>query len=417
VDWVRFDAVAGMAYAFDMAASSGTDLAWTIFAPTAPAAAPESVGEALAAGLAGRTIWRAAVTGVHLLEIKERTGKGGLGFSYTLAVTALDRRVYLPLVMSSTVQAASRAVGRAVADRAEDQPPAGVQALAFDARSGDLYIVGQDTLARYDPTGRQVLAQTRVGQEPGGLVLDAARGRVYIASGEQGALLALDARTLALIAAVGGFAQPGGAALAGDQVFVADTQAGVVRAIAADDFRVTAVTEVGPGPYALAALPAQGRVFVAQSGGDSIAWLDAATGGLAGVTALDGLGHPQGMVADAQAGKVYVIYMLSPRYRQIAVLDGLSGAVERIIPATLDRPLTFAAALALDAARGRLLVGDSTGILAYDLAANTWADAPVADARGPAPIFGLAVDPANATLFTRSLADRAGRLQRLDAQR
>lgn len=308
-------------------------------------------------------------------------------------------------------------MGRAVADRAEDQPPAGVQALAFDVRSGDLYIVGQDMLARYDPTGRQILAQTRVGQEPGGLVLDAARGRVYIASGEQGALLALDARTLAPIAAVGGFAQPGGAALAGDRVFVADTQAGVVRAIAADDFRVTAVTEVGPGPYALAALPAQGRVFVAQSGGDSIARLDAVTGGLLGVTALDGLGHPQGMVADAQAGKVYVIYMLSPRYRQIAVLDGLSGAVERIIPATLDRPLTFAAALALDAARGRLLVGDSTGILAYDLAANAWADAPVADARGPAPIFGLAVDPANATLFTRSLADRAGRLQRLDAQR
>ncbi len=134
------------------------------------------------------------------------------------------------------------------------------------------------------------------------------------------------------------------------------------------------------------------------------------------MTALGGLGHPQGMVADAQAGKVYVIYMLAPRYRQIAILDGVTGAVERIIPATLDRPLTYASALALDAARGRLLVGDSTGVLAYDLRQNAWARAPIAETRGPAPIFGLAVDASREALFTSSLADRAGRLQRLDEQ-
>jgi hypothetical protein len=111
-----------------------------------------------------------------------------------------------------------------------------------------------------------------------------------------------------------------------------------------------------------------------------------------------------------------VLYLLSPRYRLISVLDGVTGAVERVIPATLDRPLTDASALALDAARGRLLVGDSTGILAYDLRTNAWARAPVAETRGPAPIFGLAVDATRGALFTSSLADRAGRLQRLADQ-
>jgi len=461
-DWARFNAVAGMTYLFDMTASSGTDLAWSVFAP----AAQSATGEVLASGSAGRTVWRAPVTGVHLLEVKERTGRGGQGYSYTLAATALDRRIYLPFItteahatsgattferviarsvlcdeaISSNARdcfgpdggprndastavsgardtgAAARSSGRALADRAEGQPPAGIQALALDARSGALYVVGQDTLARYDPAGRQILAQASIGRESGGIVLDEARGRVYVASGEQAALLALDARTLAPIARVGGFTQPGGVALAGDRLFVADTPAGAVRVLAADDFRVTAITQVGPGPYALAALPGQGHVFVAQSGGDSVARLDAVTGALVGVTPLGGLGHPQGMVADAQAGKVYVLYMLSPRYRQIAVLDGVTGAVYRVIPATLDRPLTDASALALDAARGRLLVGDSTGILAYDLRTNAWARAPVAETRGPAPIFGLAVDATRGALFTSSLADRAGRLQRLADQ-
>jgi hypothetical protein len=185
--------------------------------------------------------------------------------------------------------------------------------------------------------------------------------------------------------------------LAQGHVFVADTQAGLVRALSAADLRPIAAAAVGPGPYALAALPDLGRVFVALTGGAGIARLDAHTGVLLGVTPLAGLGHPQGLAADPAAGKIYAITMLSPRYREIAVLDGITGALEKVIPATLDRPLTFASALALDADRRRLLVGDSSGILAYDLVRDAWARTPIADARGPAPIFGLAVDAPRGT--------------------
>jgi hypothetical protein len=157
-------------------------------------------------------------------------------------------------------------------------------------------------------------------------------------------------------------------------------------------------------------------VFVAQSGGRGIAMLDATTGKLLGVTPLDGLGHPQGLVADAEAGKVYAIYLLSMRYRQIAILDAAAGAVERIIPATLDRPLTYASALALDATKRRLLVGDSRGILGYDLRRDAWERDPIARTSGPAPIFGLAVDERRAAIYTSSLADRAGRLLKMDVQ-
>ena len=377
-DWSRFSVVAGMAYLFDLTASSGTDLAWAIHAPSAQSAADDSIGEALASGPDGRTVWRASITGVHLLEVKERTGRGGQGFSYTLAVTALDRRIFLPLITTGAAAASSataienvrsddlsrparygatevattndavfdggaaiRLSGRAAAARADDQPPAGVQALALDARSGDLYVVGQDTLARYDPTGKQILAQTSIGREPGGIVLDAARGGSMLPAASRARSWRSTPAPWRPSLVSAALRSPAGWRWRAIGSSWPTRRPASCAAVAADDFRVTAVTQVGPGPYAVAALPAQGRVFVAQSGGDSVARLDASTGELVGVTALGGLGHPQGMVADVQAGKVYVIYMLSPRYRQIAILDGVTGAVERIIPATLDRPLTY----------------------------------------------------------------------------
>lgn len=293
---------------------------------------------------------------------------------------------------------------------AAERPLTGVQAVAVDGRTGDLYALTHDALIRYDPAGQQVLAQAMVGREPAGLAVDAGRERVYVASGERGAILAFDSRTLALRADASGFIQPGGLALVGDRLFAADAQAGTVHMLMADDLTRMTVTAVGPGPYALAALPTHGLVFVALSGGDGVARLDATTGALLGVTPLGGLGHPQGLVADDAAGKVYVLYLLSARYRQIAVLDAATGRVERIIPATLDRPLAFASALAFDGPAGRLLVGDSAGVFAYDLHRNLWEPAAVIATRGPAPIFGLVVDPERDALYVSERGDRTGRL-------
>jgi DNA-binding beta-propeller fold protein YncE len=161
----------------------------------------------------------------------------------------------------------------------------------------------------------------------------------------------------------------------GDRLFVADTSAGTVRILAADTRQTLAETPVGPGPYAVVALSATGRVFVALTGGtDEIAILDAATGQKLGTTHLGGLGYPQALAADEAAGRVYALYFLAPRYRQIAVLDAATGAIVGVIPATLDRPLADATTLALDPDRRHLLVGTAQGLLAYDLDAGQWTD-------------------------------------------
>ena len=192
---------------------------------------------------------------------------------------------------------------------------------------------------------------------------------------------------------------------------MADTLAGkVVLVLDAVNLRTIAETEVGPGPYTLAALEATGRVFVALTGSDEVAVLDAA-GRRSGVTALGGLGFPQGLAADEAGQRVYAIYSLAPRYRQIAVLDGETGAVVQHIPATLDRPLSGAEALAVIGAAGDpgsrlLLVGAAEGVLTFDLISGQWREA--FPAHGPAPIFGIAADGRRRIVYLASPGDRAG---------
>jgi hypothetical protein len=56
-------------------------------------------------------------------------------------------------------------------------------------------------------------------------------------------------------------------------------------------------------------------------------------------TTLDGLGLPQDLRYDAATRRVFVLYLLAPRYGQIAILDADSGEILSRIEPTLRRPL------------------------------------------------------------------------------
>jgi ligand-binding sensor domain-containing protein len=79
--------------------------------------------------------------------------------------------------------------------------------------------------------------------------------------------------------------------------------------------------------------------------------------------------------------------------------------------------MTDVEALALDPERGRLLLGDRSGLLVYDLARGQWMQMLPAPWQGPAPAFGLAVDPARGIVYAASLGDRAGRWTRYEVTR
>jgi len=420
VDWTRLEAISGVHYLIEVLAVSGVEPVVTLFGPDGQTPIDFGLGgsaeqspQARGQGSVFRIIWQPPITETYLLRISEQQERGGSGYFYTLAATALPHGQYLPLVGGPArlvaAPAGPRLPGRAAL------PPGNlltaVHALAVDPVSGHLYLLSDDTLTLYDPAGQRVLARASVGKGATALLLEDGQGsrqgarRVFVTSAGHAAVLALDAATLEVKGSAPGLRQPGGLAVANGRLFAADTAAGTVHWFALSDLRPLGTVEVGPGPYAMAALPSLGRVFVALTGSDGVAVLDSSSGTVLAVTALGGLGQPQGIVADEGAGVVYVVYALAPRYRQIAALDGVSGAVVDVIPATLDHPMTDSEALAVvGAAVGfsgrRLLVGSSQGIMIYDLARRSWAGLLPLAGHSPVPIFGLAVDGQRGVVYT-----------------
>jgi len=470
VDWLWFRALEGHRYAFQAYAIGGIRPTLAIFAgntvtPLAPDAAQAWVaGEDVAAWcvaapagcaaemplLSGRgevaapeavseeiiltsLLWTAPHSNIYYLRITEKEGLGGLGAFYLLRGVPMHHSLFLPVILAEgrapatlaalnslaagpvaapvSVRAQRQAPQPAPMPRATALPP-GIRALAVGPATRHLYLADDRSLAIYDPVAGRTLARAAIRVGQGGLIADAAADRVLVGSQEPGAVLALDARTLAVRSVAAGFALPGGLAhiTAADgirRVFAADTLAGTVRVLAADDLQTLHEVPVGPGPYAVVASPRTGRVFVALTGSDGVAMLDAATGALLSVTRLGGLGFPQGMALDEATDRLYVVYALSPRYRQIAVLDAVTGEMVEAIAPTLDRPLVAAEALAVDPALRRLLVSAEDGIHAYDLAHRRWLRSPVALHPGAVPAFGLAVDGEQHVAYVASPIGRA----------
>lgn len=434
VDWVRFTATSDTRYAFLARAVGGVRVKFTVFAGdgvTPLASNAETTGAYTAADVAAccvpdsttavtNLLFFAPASGQYYLRIQEQNGLGGAGAFYLMEGFEMRYATFLPVIFNTgweaTTQEASAIPTDApalpeVAQRGSAETPANVHALALNPATGHVYLAGESELVLYDPASGNVLAQAAIAIGTGGLAVDPLANRVYVASQAQGSVLALDARTLAVQAQAPGFALPGGLAHVtgadgARRIFAADTVAGVVRVLDAADLRTLHETPVGAGPYAVVAEPATGRVFVALTGGAGVAMLDAHSGALLGVTPLDGLGFPQGLALDEAARRVYVVYALAPRYHQIAALDSATGVILEIIPATLDRPLTGAEAIAVDPMHRRLLVSAEAGVLAYDLARGRWEEMPVAAQRGAAPLFGFAVDAGRATVYTASPVGR-----------
>ncbi len=301
------------------------------------------------------------------------------------------------------------------------QLPATAHALAVDPNTGHLYLADDTTLTLYDPAHGHVLARVLLDVGPGGLVVDAgtraSTGHVFVASREHKAILALNAQTLA----VRRKARRTSACRAGwprsrpqTEPYASSppTPWPARSLVSAGDLRTLTEVAVGAGrmPWpAGSGADAGGRVFLALTGDAGVAVLDADTAVRLTVTPLDGLGFPQGLAVDEAGARVYVIYTLSPHYRQIAALDGDTGAIVEIIPAALDRPLTGAQALAVDPVQRRLLVSAEEGVFAYDLARGGWTtapDAPLIARRCAAPISAWPSMPA-APVYLASPAGHA----------
>ena len=350
VDWVSFAVESPGYYLFRAVSAESVRAVLAVYAPDGETLLAEAAPDS--GSTTTHLSWRFAAPGRYFVRAREPNGLGGIGASYLLSGLALPYSLYLPLISRDD--------------------PAEPGMIPHMARA----------------------VSRALGSDPANLDLAAEDGTIYVASPERHAVLAVDAATRAVRASAPGFQQPGGLAvlhdaMLGDRLFAADTLAGTVRVLDAGDLRTLAETAVGPGPYALVAAQEAGHVFAALSGGDEVAMLDA-SGALLTTTRLGGLGFPQGLAADPTDGRVYVSYALSPRYGQIAALDGATGAIVQVIPPTLDRPLTGAGRLMIthtggDSPAHLLQIESAAGLLTYNLDTDEWIDAGSVSDSTPSP--------------------------------
>jgi DNA-binding beta-propeller fold protein YncE len=207
-----------------------------------------------------------------------------------------------------------------------------------------------------------------------------------------------DARSGEQLAEATGLLRPSGLALAGGRrrpngeshVYVAETAANRLLILDGRTAEQRGEIKMSLAPHTIAASADGQRLYVALAGSGDVALVDVERAEITKRTPLGGLGLPQDLAVDDGTGRVYVLYLLAPRYRNVAILDGQSGEQVGIISASLEHPLDGAHALAVDAGRQRLYISDAAGLQIYSTTTLKWlATLPT---EGSTNAFGLAVD-------------------------
>lgn len=418
-DWARFSAQAGVSYLVETSLLGyAADTYLTLLGPdgqTELAENDDCQGQP-------RSCIRWTADSSHTTYVRVHSAApmvaGCKEHDYFLSVRALSYDAYLPLLTrSAAATAGQRSPGQAAYVPAAVGNPA--HSLLVHPHKGWLYTASEGTAADgglltiSDPASSALLARVAIGGQPQGMALDPVAGRLYVTSWEQGSVTVFDAQSGEPLAEAADLQRPSGLALvrgAGQApgqaaLYVAETSADRLVILDGKTAERQGEIKVGADPYALAASADGERVYVALAGNGEVAVLDTRRQEVMARAPLGGLGVPQDVAVHDSSGHVYVLYLLAPRYCNVAILDANSGQQVGLIAATLDHPLDGAQALAVDGARDRLYVSDSSGLQVFSTATAEWlATLP---AEGPANPFGLAVESRRGQVYAALLGDQS----------
>jgi len=323
--------------------------------------------------------------GAIYLRISNSSSYADCNSSYVLSVApvAFRNRVFLPaLVGGQTVENAQTGLRPAVASsRQRTEYPVNALALLGDS----LIVAGAGQVSRQSAAG-DLLWQATGDARPQQLLAGASM--LYLSgwgdrppagwvalhpdSTEQaqtppaaGSVTFYDPASGAQRARIDGLARPSGLAETPAGLWIAETGGNRLLLADARSGQVLRRIELDAAPYVVRA--AGDGVFVTLPGGNRVIFV-ADSGVIGWQVELDGLGLPQDIVYDARRNRLYVLYLLAPRYGQVAVLDAANGERLATIEPTLSRPLRAAQALTLDRSSDRLLVSTLHGVEQFDLA-------------------------------------------------
>ena len=240
------------------------------------------------------------------------------------------------------------------------------RAVAVDPESGIAYVVADDGIWALDTDGQDPARCILAGAGYHAAFVDLRERRLVVSDWGNGAVVALDLDNGAVVARASPLLRPSGIAVHGDRLFVTETAADRVVILDRHTCGIIGVEPVGPAPYAVAADARHGRVWVANAGGSTVTVLDARIGRPTGAVSLDGLGHPQGVAIDSARSRVYVTYLLTPRYHSLAVINAESLRVEQVLRGSPALPLVGAYGVAVEPGTGRIFLSDVAGLVAVD---------------------------------------------------
>jgi len=322
--------------------------------------------------------------GTFYLRISNSSAYADCNSSYVLSVASIrfDHSVYLPSLVGGTAETREASIQRQGGQIAQTYGEYPAQALAVQsdgrlfAAQGEVRSVSANGTLRWQVAGdarpqQIVRGLTQIylsgwGQKavPGGIGPNPDPAAPMVAASPVGSVAFYDPATGALRTRIDGLNRPSGLDENGAGLWIAET--GGKRLLLADpnSGQIVRRMELDESPYVLRAV-ADG-VFVTLPGGNRVLFMEN-SGSIRWQVELDGLGLPQDIAYDEKNNRLYVLYLLAPRYGQVAVLDGGSGAWLATIEPTLHRPLRAAQALAVDQTRDRLLISTFQGIEQFGL--------------------------------------------------
>ena len=344
-----------------------------------------SDGATLLATSFGRVVLNTPVEGgTFYLRMSNSSAYADCNSSYTLRTTtfATDKTIFLPLLEGGDGGANSqRMTSRGVQIA---QWPLEYPARALAVQGNGLILAGEGQVSQHAADGRllwqvagdarpqQIVAGSSLlylsgwGEQPasGWIPLNPDAASTLPAAQAGGSVTFYDPANGVVRTRIEGLNRPSGLAENGAGLWIAET--GGKRLLLADPTsgQIVRSMALDESPYVLRSV-AEG-VFVTLPGGNRVIFVEN-SGAIRWQVELDGLGLPQDIAYDGRSNRLYVLYMLAPRYGQVAVLDGTSGERLATIEPTLSRPLRAAQALALDPESGYLLISTFQGIEQFAL--------------------------------------------------
>ncbi len=349
--------------------------------------------------------------GVYYSDVVATASNGTIPpLSSAAPVTVLDV-VYLPAIMDCISSPAAERSARpstfdftpltpalswseGLAVTRLDVGPA-ARRLALDPLARRAYVTrGDGQVVVVDMDQGTVLDTIYVGDDPQGVAVDPAEGRVYVA-GAAG-LSVIDG---AQVVAVGpDLDRPRGVVVDAKRRRLYVSESGADRVAVIEGLRVVATIPVGSHPDGLALDPETGRLYVANVGDGSLSVLE----DLASVNTIQVTDKPLlGLALDPVSGYLYVVHPLAPGRHVVTVLDRQGKVVDRL-GGGYDRPLSGAYAVAVSQDGKSLYLADRGELLEIDV--ENLALTGAVSTGAVVHSFGLAVDPASGRVYVLGAA-------------